>query len=150
MVLGIGNRDCGDDAAGCVVAQLVREQNPGGVEIIEHNGEATSLLAQLEGRSVAFIIDACNTGAPAGTVYRFDVNEATLPRVSFGLSTHGIGLAEAIELACILKQLPPRCIVYAVEGARFDPGAGLSAPVLGALPGIAARIISELGEPRMV
>ncbi len=146
IILGIGNPDRGDDAAGRSVAQFLRQQNPRDVEIIEHNGEATSLLAQISGASVALIVDACSAGAPPGTVHRFNVCAAPLPQAQIGLSTHGMGLTEAIELARALRQLPTRCVVYAVEGTQFDIGAGLSPPVLAAIRDVAARIVAELDE----
>jgi hydrogenase maturation protease len=147
IVLGIGNADRGEDAAGRRVVRLLREQQPDAVEIIELDGEATTLLARLERASSAWIVDACHAGAPPGTVHRFDVGEAPLPHARFGLSTHGMGLAEAIELARALRQLPRRCIVYALEGGRFDAGAGVSPPVARAIPIVAARISAELQEP---
>jgi len=144
ILLGIGNPDRGDDAAGRVVARLLRGQAPAGVEVVEHDGEATSLLAHLEDRSAAVIVDACRSGRPGGTVQRFDVNEAPLPAAQFGLSTHSFGLDVAIELARSLRQLPPRCIVYAVEGLQFDTGAGLSLAVTAAVHSMAPRIVADL------
>ena len=47
VVLGIGNPDRGDDAAGRIVAQRLRGLLPVDIEIIEHDGEGTSLLGQL-------------------------------------------------------------------------------------------------------
>jgi hydrogenase maturation protease len=116
---------------------------PEDVEIIEHNGEATSLLAHLEAADAAVVVDACCSGGPAGTVYRFDVSVEPLPEVAFGVSTHGFGVGMTIELARALKQLPARCIVFAIEGTRFDAGAGLSAPVATALFSAAARVRGE-------
>ncbi len=42
--------------------------------VIEQDGEATGLLAWLDGRAAAFLVDACASGAPPGTVRRFDVD----------------------------------------------------------------------------
>lgn len=144
LLLGIGNPDRGDDAAGRVIARLLRPEVPAGVEVVEHDGEAASLLAHLEGRSLAVIVDACRSGQPAGAVQRFDVSGTPLRSARFGLSTHGFGLEAAIELARSLRQLPPRCIVYAVEGLRFDVGAGLSPAVAAAVHGVAPRIVADL------
>ena len=146
IVLGIGNPDRGDDAAGRVVAQLVREQAPPGVLVVEHDGEATSLLARLEGMSAAVIVDACYSGQPAGTVQRFDVNQGALPSVRFGLSTHSFGLDTAIELARSLEQLPRHCVVYAIEGQSFDAGAGLSPAVAAAVRSVVERVVVDLAD----
>ena len=146
-VFGIGNPDRGDDAAGRRVATLLRGRVPDRVQVIEHDGEATSLLARLEGLATAILIDACSSGAPAGSVHRFDVCAAPLPQARFGVSTHDFGLAAAIELARTLGRLPPRCIVFAIEGEEFCAGAPLSPHVDSATHGVAQRVIDELSVP---
>lgn len=144
IVLGIGNPERGDDAAGRNVARLLRGMLPAEVEVAEHDGEATALLTRLDGAQAAFLVDACGSGAQVGTVRRFDVSMAPLPHGALGLSTHGFGPAEAIELARALGQLPPRCIVYAIEGASFEAGAPLSPPVATAVAQVAQRICAEI------
>ena len=144
LVIGIGNPDRGDDAAGRAVARWLRGVLPPQIGILEHDGEATSLLARLEGAEIVCLIDASASAAPAGTVRRFDVAAAPLPQGAFGVSTHGLGLAEAIELARALGQLPARCIVYAVEGASFGPGEPLTPPVAAAVPEVGRRVQAEL------
>jgi len=143
-VFGIGNPDRGDDAAGRIVADLLRGRLPADVEVVEHDGEGASLLARLEGLSTAILVDACWSGVPAGTVSRFDVQEAPLPRARFGISTHDFGLAAAIELGRALGQLPERCIVFAIEGAEFVAGAPLSPRVAAAIDGVVRRVIEEV------
>ena len=71
------------------------------------------------------------------------MSDAPLPEPRSPTSTHTLGLGAAIELARALKQLPARCIVYAVEGAVFDAGSALSLPVAAAVRRLAARINAE-------
>lgn len=144
IVLGIGNPDRGDDAAGQAVVRILRGVLPLDVEVEEHSGEATSLLSRLDGVLEAFLVDACTSGAPSGTVQRFDVVTTPLPKDAFGLSTHGLGVAEAVELGRTLGQLPPRCIVYAIEGDSYEAGAPLSQPVAAAVADVANRLRSEI------
>ncbi|KAB2943480.1 MAG: hydrogenase maturation protease [Hyphomicrobium sp.] len=144
VVLGIGNPDRGDDAAGREVVQRLRGALPQDVLLAEETGEVVRILARIEGAEAAYLIDACASGAPPGSVSRFDVAEARLPQHASAASTHGLGLAEAIELARALGQLPTRCIVYAIEGARFEPGASLSPAVGTAVDEVAQRLRAEL------
>jgi hydrogenase maturation protease len=146
VVLGIGNIERGDDGAGRAVARLLRHMLSGGVKIAERDGEATSLLADLEGASAAYLIDACVSNAPPGTIHRIDANLGPLPQSSSDLSTHGFGLAAAVELGRTLEQLPPRTIVYAIEAESFAAGAPLSEPVAAATVIVADRIRSEIEE----
>jgi hydrogenase maturation protease len=147
-VVGIGNPDRGDDAAGRAVARRLRGALPEGVTLAEADGEATAVMAHLDGADVAFLVDACVSGAPAGTVRRIDVGRAPLAPGAFGLSTHGFGLAQAIELARALGRLPERCVVYAIEGASFTPGAPLSPAVAEAVQQVAVRLRAELSTLR--
>jgi len=143
VALCIGNPQRGDDGAGRAVARALRD-SLGGVEIIEEEGETTRVLAQLEGADAAFIVDACVSGQPPGVIRRFDVGAGRLPQTAFGASTHGFGLAEALEVARALGALPPRCVVYAIEGAIFDIGASLSPAVATAVEIVASRLRADI------
>lgn len=146
VVLGIGNPVRGDDAVGRHVIRLLRRAPLPGVQLVELDGEATALLRSLEGAAAAVVVDASHSGAAAGTIRRFDAVQAPLPQAAFGLTTHGFGLAEAIELARALGQLPRRCIVYAIEGAAFGHGAPLSPAAATAADVVAAEIRDELAD----
>jgi hydrogenase maturation protease len=93
-------------------------------------------------------VDASASGAAAGTVRRLDARAGPLPAASFALSSHGLGLAAAIELARALGQLPPRCIVYAIEGASFAAGAPLTPAVAEAAAEVTRRIAGEIAAER--
>jgi hydrogenase maturation protease len=144
IVIGIGNPDRGDDGAGHAVAKLLRESLPAGIEVVEEDGEATALLGRMEGAAAVYMVDACVSGDASGTVHRFDVHDAPLPYGKSGPSTHGFGLAEAVELGRALGQLPRRCIVYAIEGASFEAGAPLTPPVAAAVAEVARRLRDEI------
>lgn len=143
LVLGIGNPDRGDDGAGRAVARALRETAPDGMRIVEHDGEASGLVAVLAEVTAAVIVDASASGAAPGTVRRFDVAAAPLPADGTRMSSHGLGLVEAVELARVLGQLPQHCIVYAIEGADFRLGAPLSPPVAAAVRRVAADLCAE-------
>ncbi|MCB1486231.1 MAG: hydrogenase maturation protease [Bauldia sp.] len=146
IIVGIGNPERGDDGVGRVVVRRLTEMVGTDVETVEHDGEAASLLDCLEGARTAFLIDACVSGAPPGTAHRIDLADdaGILPDLQFGLSTHGFGLAEAIALGRALGALPPRSIVYAVEAASFETGAGLSPAVAQAVETVARMVADEV------
>jgi hydrogenase maturation protease len=148
LVLGIGNPDRGDDGAGRAVAKALRTAAPAGVEIAEADGEATALMARIEGRRRVVVVDACLTGAAAGAIHRFDAALAPLPAFTFGVSSHGLGLHHAIEMARALGGLPRQCLVYAIEGARFEIGAPLSPAVAAAAARLAEELAGELEQWR--
>ena len=144
IVIGIGNVDRCDDGAGRSVARRLRGRLPAHIAITELDGEATSLLALLDGADAAILIDACLSDSVPGTVQRFDAAQSPLPSARFNLSTHGLGLAEAIELARSRGQLPPSCVVYAIEAGSLEQGRTLTAAVAAAVDIVATRVQAEV------
>ena len=143
-VFGIGNSDRGDDAVGPIVIRLLRNRAPAAVRIVEHDGAATALLADFKSLSQAWLIDAAQSGAASGTIHRIDCSITGAAVPSRSVSSHGLGLAEAIALARILGTLPQQCILYAIESQHFTHGAPPSPPVLHAAHEVAERILAEL------
>ncbi len=148
VVIGIGNADRGDDGAGRAVVERLTGKLPQHVAVYRETGEPTALLARLRDADTACLVDACVSGAEPGTVRHFNAAAAPLPQALFDVSTHGFGLAQAIELARALGELPPRCVVYAIEGGTFEPGARMSPAVTAAVEEVAGRLRTELAETR--
>jgi len=55
-----------------------------------------------------------------------------------------VSVAEAIELARALGQLPPKLVVYGIEGKDFSAGVGLSPEVEGRIAELTERVLREL------
>ena len=146
VILGIGHPDRGDDAVGRAVATRLALDPPEGAVIVASDGNATELLDILGEARRVVIIDAALSGAAPGTIRRIDINKEPLPPAKFGMSSHGMGLAEAIELARLFGQLPERCIVFAIEGASFELGEPLTAAVEGTVGAVVERVLAELPE----
>jgi hydrogenase maturation protease len=111
------------------------------VRVLGDDGFA--LLDALAGVEAAILIDAVQSGAAPGTVHRFDAAAQALPPTLLRCSTHALGVAEAVELARALGQLPARLAVYGVEGADFDIGDGLSAPDAAAAVALLEELIAN-------
>jgi hydrogenase maturation protease len=143
-VIGIGNRWRADDAAGLEVAGLLRGTLPRGVDVLERDGEPIDLIDAWEGADAVWVADAVSSGSEAGTLYRLDVHDHPLPAELFRASTHHFGLAEAVELARSLGRLPPRAVLFGVEGVCFDPGEELTPAVREGVAQAAHRIREEV------
>ena len=148
VLIGVGNVYRGDDGAGIAVARRLKTSGMEGVAVIEHDGEPAALIETLKDADSAVVIDAA-AGSDPGRIHRFDAAAGELPRGIFAWSTHGMGVADAIELARALGELPVRCVVYAVEGQSFETGAPLSARVEAAVFEVERRVRAEfgIGEP---
>ncbi|MBI2470093.1 MAG: hydrogenase maturation protease [Planctomycetes bacterium] len=129
LIIGIGNTYRSDDAVGLCVAQHLKRQPFDCVNVIEENGDGVTLMDSWKDAEVVIIIDAVYSGAKPGTIHRFDAHIQSIPTEFFHYSTHAFGVAEGIELARAIKQLPQNLIVYGIEGKCFEAGTGLSLEV---------------------
>jgi hydrogenase maturation protease len=145
LIIGLGNEYRRDDAVGLIVARRLREAAPESVRVLEESGEGAGLMESWQDADAVFLIDAVHSGAKPGTVHRLDAHAQPIARKFFRFSTHAFGLAEAVELARALGRLPPRLIVYGVEGKSFEAGVGLSPEVEAAVQAVVERVLGELG-----
>ena len=145
LIIGLGNEYRRDDAVGLVVARRLREAAPESVRVLEESGEGAALIESWQGADAVILIDAVHSGAKPGTIHRFDAHAQPIAKKFFRFSTHAFGLAEAVELARALGRLPPRLIVYGVEGKSFEAGVGLSPEVEEAAQEVTERVLGELG-----
>ncbi len=144
LVIGVGNLYRRDDAAGWEVVRCLRRRVPPHVRLVEHDGEATALLDVWEGADLVILVDAVASGSAPGTVHRFEAADGPLPAALMRVSTHALGVAAAVELARALGRLPPRLIVYGIEGEDFSEGVGLSSRVRAAVSEVVALILQDL------
>jgi hydrogenase maturation protease len=143
-VIGVGNRWRSDDAAGLEVVVRLRHALPEDVELLEREGEPTSLIDAWRGADAVWVVDAVSSGAQPGTLHRLDAAEHELPADVFRTSTHHFGLAEAVELARAVGALPPRLVVFGIEAARLDLGDTLTPEVEDAVGRAAEAVRGEV------
>jgi len=142
-VIALGNRFRGDDGVGPLIADRLRAVSSG-IAIVEGVDDSLAIINAWDDRALAVVVDAAASGAPPGTLHRRDLGRAPLPRELARCSSHGLGLAEAVELAGVLDRLPARLVIYAVEAADFTPGASLSPEVTAAADVATRQIMAEL------
>lgn len=144
LVIGIGNEFRSDDALGVLVARELRRRSNKSVHIVEQGGEGAALLDTFHGASVVLLIDALASHDLPGTVLRVDLSHSGVPLSLTCASSHAFGVAEAVELARALGQLPKKVILYGIVGKSFEPGLGLSDPLVKAIPELLQTIEDDL------
>jgi hydrogenase maturation protease len=144
VVIGVGNEYRSDDGAGIAVARRLRALFPTGVTILEESGEGTGLMQAWQGAAWVMLVDAVRSGASPGTIHRLDARAAPLPMGFFHYSTHAFSVAEAVELARSLDELPAHLVVYGIEGANFAAGIDLSPAVEQAVEAVVERLAEEV------
>jgi hydrogenase maturation protease len=140
LILGCGNRQRGDDGAGILAAERLRAL---GIAAQVCSGEPSELMDAWSGAQEVILIDAVVTGAPAGVVHVWDGPRLPVFGTSAG-STHGLGVAQAIELARALDCLPARLRVYGIEGKQFEIGSSVSFQVQCAVEEVVQRIATQV------
>ncbi|MGI4993525.1 hydrogenase maturation protease [Halobacteriovorax sp. GFR7] len=128
LVLGIGNPFRRDDGVGEYVISHLNKRVDLKAMII--NGDLSRLVDFIEGYSLVIIIDAFENTDCKSRVLKWNYSEEAPPSDWIQYSTHGIGLAEALELAQVLGKIPKKIIIYGIKGEDFSHGQGLSANVL--------------------
>lgn len=144
LVIGIGNELRGDDRAGLEAARRVRARRPDEAIVLERSGDAASLMEAWLDRPRVILVDAMSSGERPGTVRRFEAHAAPLPSGLLHTSTHSWGVAEAVEMARALGQLPPCLVVYGLEGRSFGWSRHLSPEVEAAVRDVVERVLEEL------
>ena len=147
-VIAVGNPLRADDGAGAAVLARLAGRVPAGVQLLDTRGEPAELLDAWEGLDRVVVVDAVRGGGAPGTIHCFDASSEPLPVRTGSASTHGLGLAEALELGRALGRLPAHVVVVGIEAGDDGDGAGLSAPVQAALDGAADQVLAQLAGAR--
>lgn len=153
VVIALGNRFRGDDGIGPFVAERLRQHDTerfddrlAACNIVEGCEDAMGLVSTWENAALAVVIDAAVSGVSPGTVHRIEAGNQALPKDLARCSSHGLGLAEAMELGKALGRLPRRLVIFAVEAATLEKGAAISPKVAAAadevVRGVEAEVIS--------
>ena len=134
VLIGIGNPDRGDDAAGWAVADRVTDwtverRHGGSFDVVDLWGACDEVV----------IVDAMRSDAEPGTVKRFDAIQEALPMGAFS-STHSFGPAAVVELARALDRLPESLIVIGIEADDMSMGKEMSPAVAVAVDTVAKEL----------
>ena len=144
LLLGIGHRFRSDDGLGPYVVQQINRKQIDGIVALELNGDFTNVIHNLGNYKELIVVDASMGGRPTGSYQVIDYCKEGLPTEWVQSSTHGLGIAEGLELAAAIDALPEKVTVYAVEAGNFDPGKQLSPEVLKAADKVILEIEKQL------
>jgi hydrogenase maturation protease len=144
VVIGVGNEFRRDDAAGPAVVALLSRQAPTGVTLTVNDGEPTRMIEAWAGAPLAIVVDAVRAEPTVpGRLHRL-----VLDRRAMGpggpVSSHGLGLDDAIGLGRALDRMPGRLIVHAVEAGDLGQGTGLTPAVAAVIDTLAAAVLRDL------
>jgi len=112
-IIGIGS-PFGDDAAGLEAARRLAAAPPPGTEVIAADRPGSDLIELIDGAEATILIDAVQSGATPGTLHDIDLRD--LPAAGVRLvSSHDLGVADAVQLAAALGKAPLRGRLLGIE-----------------------------------
>jgi len=144
VVIGVGNEFRRDDGAGLTVVALLARQLPAGVSLTVNDGEPTRMIEAWAGTPLAIVVDAVRAEpAVLGRLHRLVLDQ---PAMGLGgmVSSHGLGLDDAVGLGRALGRMPGRLIVHAVEAGDLSQGTGLTPAVAAVIDTLAAAVLHDL------
>jgi hydrogenase maturation protease len=144
IVIGVGNRDRGDDAAGPLVCDRLRAR-PGAsasLRMFVCEGSILDLGLRWEPDDHVIIVDAMRPASRPGRIVTVDATLDALPTPG-AVSTHEIDVSVAIELARAIGRMPARLLIVGIEAAQAEWGTPPSEPVEAAIDS-AVALVEEL------
>ncbi len=146
VIIGMGNPQLSDDGVGLAVAVAVAEllKQRMTLTVTELNTGGIRLMEAMAGFRRAVVVDAMRSGAPPGTIQRFDPNEFVTTKNTF--SSHDTDFGTAYDLGKMAGvSLPEQVSFWGIEGREFDLfGERLTAEVAAAVPAAVERIVAQI------
>lgn len=148
LLIGIGNAFRSDDGVGVKMVRELAAMNIPNTRCKEATGEGATLMDSWRGFDQVILFDAVSADNPPGTIVRINANEQMVPSGLFNYSTHAFSVAEAIEMARVLQQLPKSLQIYGIEGGNFGSGLTLSAQVEAAKQQVIEEVLEQMNFKR--
>ena len=149
IVVGCGNLNRCDDAAGVRVIHRLREQFgarlPADVKLFDAGTGGMEVMFQARGASALIIVDACRSGSDAGAVFRLPGSEIDTAHVP-GYSLHDFRWDHAVHAGRRIfgAEFPDDLTVYLIEAGSLQLGMELTPPVDRAVDQVCERIAQSI------
>jgi hydrogenase maturation protease len=143
-ILGVGSPS-GDDQAGWLTVDALLDlgiRSGDGIVIEKLDRPGSALIPLLGSTAWLILVDAMQGEDETGQIQRFD--QTDWPHYGHGLSSHGLGVVDALMLAGELGSLPPRLDLYGIEVGGTTPGSTPSRAIHTAATRLSVMIADQL------
>jgi len=152
VVIGVGNEFRRDDGIGPEVLSRLREHVGAGpdagteimAQLVNSDGEPADMIEAWTGAALAVVVDAVVADpSHPGRLHRLVIgrDEAS---AAHAVSSHGLGVGEAIGLAAALGRMPDCLVIHAAEAADVGHGVGLTPAVAAAAADLTAAVLRDV------
>jgi hydrogenase maturation protease len=147
IVIGVGNRDRGDDAAGPIVCDRLNAHagTSAAVRTFVCEGSILDLALHWDHDDHVIIVDAMQPGTEPGRIATFDATNDPMP-TPVALSTHEIDVSVAVELARAIGRMPAQLLLIGIEADQTDWAASPSVPVDDAIDAVVELVTALVAE----
>ena len=142
LIIGVGNPYRCDDGIGPAIIETLRIKPDASFVVVDGGTDGLALLDLIGEYDRAIIIDAVQMLESPGTVKLFTLAEAKIKVTSDGLSTHGFGLAQMLQLVERLG-IKTTIKIIGIQPKHLGFGEHLSAEVQQQIPEILHLIEQE-------
>lgn len=139
LIIGIGNPVRGDDAFGALVVSDLKSNHPHMAEYMFFNADMTNLIDKWVGRDV-ILIDLIVSEKLRGQISVANSMEELMLQKETILTSHGLGLAEIIQLSQLLDKKPRSFFFIGVSGNNFQINAPIGVPVRALIPEVIDKV----------
>jgi hydrogenase maturation protease len=149
--VGLGSALGSDDGIGLALVQALSQDAAFASRcmLLESADAATVASSLMERQGPVILVDAANMALAPGEYRFFEDRDASVIVKTSSVSTHGLGLAEGLELARTLG-FDQSVYIFGIQPFNLSPGQGLSLEmtakfplILSALNTACSRLIKE-------
>ena len=146
-IIGVGNREMGDDGIGVILVERLRGQiergewAAGGIELVSAGTDPLLAGAVAAESPRTLILDAAKMDAPAGEIRFFQADDAAIPSQAW--TTHSLPLSGVLELLTDLGRAAG-LRVAGIQPASMEPGQGISPQLESRVPEMLEKIKEEV------
>ncbi len=136
----------GDDGLALEAASVAASQMRHQVQLQCVNGNVADLVNALSEAPRIIVVDATHGAGEPGSLSRVEIVNGVLqsmPHDTARVSSHGLGLQEALGLAATLGVAPGKGVFIGMEGASYELGQPMSDAVRSGLPALVATLVEE-------
>jgi hydrogenase maturation protease len=149
VVIGCGNLNRSDDAAGVRVIQQLRrdfgDALPADVKLFDAGTGGMEVMFQSRGARQLIIVDACRSGTEAGAIFRLPGTEIdTVHQPSYSLHDFRWDHAVHAGRRILGNAFPSDLTVYLIEAGSLQLGTELTAPVSRAVGKVCVHVAQSI------
>jgi hydrogenase maturation protease len=143
LVLGIGNILLQDEGVGVRAVEAMQGMEiPPDVELLDGGTSGADLVDYLADRPKVIVIDAVDSHAAPGTVFRMTPDDLVRGEDA-DLSLHQLGLIDSLTMARELGTPARDVIIYGIQPQRVYWGLELTEPVARVVPKVIEMVLRE-------